>query len=48
VHPAVAVAEVAGSQVRTFAAKFGLTPSAEQRLSETASDGGDGENSFVE
>jgi P27 family predicted phage terminase small subunit len=31
-HPAVGVAEVAGSQLRTFAAEFGLTPSAEQRL----------------
>lgn len=45
-HPAVGVAEVAGAQLRTFAAEFGLTPSAEQRLVVATSETDNCDNPF--
>jgi P27 family predicted phage terminase small subunit len=41
-HPAVAVAEAASKELRSWAAEFGLTPSAEARLSTI--EAGDGDN----
>jgi P27 family predicted phage terminase small subunit len=39
-HPAVGVAEVAATQLRAFAAEFGLTPAAEQRIGVVTTDDG--------
>lgn len=44
-HPALKVAEVAGREYRAWCSEFGLTPSAEGRLSPRKESGGD-ENPF--
>jgi P27 family predicted phage terminase small subunit len=41
-HPAVGIAETAAAQLRGFAAEFGLTPSAEQRIIAVTTDDGAG------
>ena len=41
-HPAVGVAEVAATQLRAYAAEFGLTPATEQRIGVVTTDDGVG------
>lgn len=43
-HPAVAVIEAASKELRSWAAEFGLTPSAESRLSTTGAGNDDGDD----
>jgi P27 family predicted phage terminase small subunit len=43
-HPAVSIATAAASQLRAFAAEFGLTPAAEHRLNAANLAAGDDEN----
>lgn len=44
-HPAVSVLEAASRELRAWAAEFGLTPSAEQRVGQ-AQNGGGGDSPF--
>lgn len=46
-HPAVAVLEAASKELRAWAGEFGLTPSAESRVSGKDGDGGKDENPFA-
>lgn len=46
-HPAVAVLEAASKELRAWCAEFGLTPSAETRVSRPEDGGDDGENPFA-
>lgn len=46
-HPAVGIAEAAAAHLRTLAAEFGLTPSAEQRLASFTPDSDDDGNPFA-
>lgn len=46
-HPAVAVIEAASKELRAWAAEFGLTPSAENRVGKAGDDGGGDENPFA-
>lgn len=47
-HPAVLIAEAASKELRAWAAEFGLTPSAEQRVGKLgAHDGEEDDNPFV-
>lgn len=46
-HPAVAVVEAAAKELRTWCQEFGLTPSAESRLTAPEAQGGD-RNPFAE
>lgn len=43
-HPAVAVIEAASKELRSWAAEFGLTPSAESRLAKTEGNHGEGDD----
>lgn len=46
-HPAVAVIEAASKELRSWAAEFGLTPSAESRLAKSGGNDGEGDNPFA-
>lgn len=46
-NPAVAVAEIAGSQLRAYAQEFGLTPSAEGKLARGEAAGDDDDSPFA-
>jgi P27 family predicted phage terminase small subunit len=45
-HPAVGVAEVAATQLRAYAAEFGLSPAAEQRIGAVTADDRSSYNPF--
>lgn len=45
-HPAVAVIEAASKDLRSWAGEFGLTPSAEARMSKGPADGDEDDNPF--
>ncbi|MER8266521.1 phage terminase small subunit P27 family [Streptomyces griseus] len=46
-HPAVAVIEAASKELRAWAGEFGLTPSAEAKVSRQGDDDGDSTNPFA-
>ncbi|MFJ9113007.1 phage terminase small subunit P27 family [Streptomyces sp. NPDC102283] len=46
-HPAVAVIEAASKELRAWAGEFGLTPSAEAKVSRQGDDDGDEANPFA-
>ncbi|MGW4641817.1 phage terminase small subunit P27 family [Sphaerisporangium sp. NPDC004334] len=46
-HPAVAIVEAASKELRAWAAEFGLTPSAEQRVGGKGEGDGEDDNPFA-